>query len=61
MAWPRFGKNTEAKIAAAQSVVAAAAVKWPGIKDWLEKSGMGNDPKLIQRLAARAERRPGKR
>jgi hypothetical protein len=57
----RFGKNTEAKIAAAQSIVAEAAVKWPGIKDWLEQSGMGNCPKLIQRLAARAERRPGKR
>jgi hypothetical protein len=57
----KWGSKTEAKIAAAQSVIADAAVRWPGIKDWLEQSGMGNCPKLIQRLAARAERRPGKR
>jgi len=34
--------------------------KWPGVKDYLNRSGLGSDPKLIKQLVARAERRPGR-
>jgi hypothetical protein len=57
----KWGSKAPAKIAAAQSVIAEAAQSWPGIVEYLNASGLGNDPKLIARLAARAERRPGKR
>jgi hypothetical protein len=56
----KWGSKAPAKIAAAQSVIAEAAKSWPGIVEYLNASGLGNDPKLIARLAARAERRPGK-
>jgi hypothetical protein len=53
-----LGKNADAKIAAAKSVVADAAKSWPGIKDWLNKTGMGNHPGVIDALARRHKHRP---
>jgi hypothetical protein len=38
-----------------------ASVKWSGLKEYLNATGLGSDPKLIQQLVARAERRPGRR
>jgi hypothetical protein len=43
----RWGSQTEAK--------------WPGLTNYLNRTGLGSDPRLIQKLAARAERRPGRR
>ena len=53
-----WGSQTDAKLAAARSMVDEAAKKWPGVKQWLNQTGLGNDPRLIEKLAARAARRP---
>ncbi|MGR0183717.1 hypothetical protein [Azospirillum aestuarii] len=53
----KFGASADAKIAAAQQVVADAAKKWPQVYDFLEQTGLINSPKLIEQLAARAARR----
>jgi hypothetical protein len=57
----KWGGQTGAKIELAKTVINAAERKWPGVKDYLNRSGLGSDPKLIQQLVARAERRPGRR
>ena len=57
----KWGGQTSAKIELARSVINAAERKWPGVKDYLNATGLGSDPKLIQQLVARAERRPGRR
>jgi hypothetical protein len=57
----KWGSQTGAKIELARGMIAAAEAKWPGVKDYLNRSGLGSDPKLIQQLVARAERRPGRR
>jgi hypothetical protein len=38
-----------------------AEAKWPGLTDYLNRTGLGSDPRLIQKLAARAEHRPERR
>ena len=57
----KWGSQTGAKIELAKTVINAAEKRWPGVKDYLNRSGLGSDPKLIQQLVARAERRPGRR
>jgi hypothetical protein len=57
----KWGSQTGAKIELARGMIAAAEAKWPGVKAYLNATGMGSDPKLIQQLVARAERRPGRR
>jgi hypothetical protein len=57
----KWGGRTGAKIELARGMIAAAEAKWPGVKAYLNATGMGSDPKLIQQLVARAERRPGRR
>ena len=42
-------------------MINAAEAKWPGVKAYLNATGLGSDPKLIQQLVARAERRPGRK
>lgn len=54
----RFGRHAAAKVAAAQEVIAKASAKWPGLVGWLEETGAGNDPRLIEKLAARASKMP---
>jgi hypothetical protein len=39
-------------------MIREASQRWPGLPEYLERTGLGSDPKLIQQLAARAERRP---
>jgi hypothetical protein len=50
-----YGDKAPEKIALAQKLVAKAAVKWPGIKDYLERYGTGNDTGVILKVIARAE------
>jgi hypothetical protein len=38
-----------------------AEKRWPGVKAYLNATGLGSDPKLIKQLVARAERRPDRR
>lgn len=56
----RWGNQTEAKLEAARGMIRAAEAKWPGLTTYLNRTGLGSDPRLIQKLAARAERRPGR-
>ncbi|MCG5240864.1 hypothetical protein ACIU1J_05465 [Azospirillum doebereinerae] len=51
------GTETDAKIAAARGMIERAAQRWPGVWDFLDRSGLGNSPHLIEQLAARAARR----
>jgi hypothetical protein len=57
----RWGDKTGAKIELAKTMINAAEKRWPGVKDYLNATGLGSDPKLIQQLVARGERRPGRR
>jgi hypothetical protein len=57
----RWGDQVPAKLAAAKDMIRQAETKWPGLTDYLNATGLGSDPKLIQQLVARAERRPGRK
>jgi hypothetical protein len=57
----RWGDQTAAKLQVAKAMIQEASAKWPGLKDYLNATGLGSDPKLIQQLVARAERRPGRK
>ncbi|WP_298372671.1 hypothetical protein [Azospirillum sp.] len=53
----KFGAGADAKIAAARATIERAAEKWPQVYDFLDRSGLANSPRLIEQLAAHAERR----
>jgi hypothetical protein len=57
----RWGDQTGAKLALAKGMIREAEAKWPGLRNYLNATGLGSDPKLIQQLVARAERRPGRK
>jgi hypothetical protein len=57
----KWGDKAGQKIQLAKGMINAAEAKWPGVKAYLNATGLGSDPKLIQQLVARAERRPGRR
>jgi hypothetical protein len=57
----RWGSRTAEKLDLARSMISAASTKWPGLKEYLNATGLGSDPRLIQELVARSERRPGRR
>jgi hypothetical protein len=57
----RWGDQTGAKLQVAKTMIQEASAKWPGLKEYLNATGLGSDPKLIQQLVARAERRPGRK
>ena len=57
----RSGDQVPAKLELARSMIQKASTKWPGLKEYLNATGLGSDAKLIQQLVARAERRPGRR
>jgi hypothetical protein len=57
----RWGDQTPAKLELAKGMIREASAKWPGLTNYLNATGLGSDPKLIQQLVARAERRPGRR
>jgi hypothetical protein len=42
-----------------RGMIPEAEAKWPRLTDCLNLTGLGSDPRLIQKLATRAERRPG--
>ena len=48
--------GADALVADAKEVVAKAEKSWPGIKDFLNRTGLGNDPATIRFLAARRNR-----
>jgi hypothetical protein len=52
------GNGTAEKVELARGMIREASQRWPGLPEYLERTGLGSDPKLIQQLAARAERRP---
>jgi hypothetical protein len=56
-----WGDQTGAKLELAKGMIREAEKQWPGLKAYLNATGLGSDPKLIQQLVARAERRPGRR
>jgi hypothetical protein len=56
----RWGDQTAAKLELAKGMIAEAEKQWPGLRNYLNATGLGSDPKLIQQLVARAERRPGR-
>jgi hypothetical protein len=56
----RWGDQMPAKLELARGMIAEAEKQWPGLRDYLNATGLGSDPKLIQQLVARAERRPGR-
>ena len=51
-----FGARYDAEVAAARGLVQRAAAKCPDIIPFLERTGLGNDPTFIRKLAARAAR-----
>src|SRR4051812_42787269 len=59
---PRAGSAHERRryegAAGGARLIREALQRWPGLSEYLERTGLGSDPKLIQQLAARAERRP---
>ena len=56
----KWGDQTAAKLALAKGMIREAEAKWPGLRNYLNATGLGSDPRLIQQLVARAERRPGR-
>jgi hypothetical protein len=52
----RWEGQTEAKIAAARTLIVEADQRWHGLARFLEQSGMDRNDELVGRLAARAER-----
>jgi hypothetical protein len=56
----RWGDQTGAKLELAKGMIREAEKQWPGLRNYLNATGLGSDPKLIQQLVARAERRPGR-
>jgi hypothetical protein len=57
----RWGDQVPAKLELARSMINEASTKWPGLKQYLNATGLGSDPKIIQALVARAERMPGRK
>jgi hypothetical protein len=57
----RWGDQMPAKLELARGMIREAEKQWPGLKAYLNATGLGSDPKLIQQMVARAERRPGRR
>jgi hypothetical protein len=57
----KWDAQTGAKLELAKGMIRQAEAKWPGLRNYLNDTGLGSDPKLIQQLVARAERRPGRR
>ncbi|MHB8744588.1 MAG: hypothetical protein ACYC9L_15910, partial [Sulfuricaulis sp.] len=51
-----WGNNTDAKMATAKAYVEKVSQQWPGFKDWLKTTGLGNDPAFIRALVAKAEK-----
>ncbi len=49
-----WGDRYDAKVAAARDLVAKAAAKNPQVIEFLNQTKLGNDPKFIRKLAARA-------
>jgi hypothetical protein len=50
-----LGDNADATVAAARTVVEQASTKYPGLKDFLNRTGLGNDPGVIRYLASKAK------
>lgn len=51
-----LGADANALVADAKEVVTRAEKSWPGIRDFLNRTGLGNDPATIRFLASRRNR-----
>jgi hypothetical protein len=56
----RWSDQVPAKLGLSREMIREAVTKRPGLKQYLDATGLGIDPKLIQQLVARAERIPGR-
>ncbi|WP_149537517.1 hypothetical protein [Siccirubricoccus phaeus] len=52
-----WGARYETKLAAARGAITKAAQTSPEIMEFLERTGLGNDPRFIRKVAAMAARR----
>jgi hypothetical protein len=52
-----WGRQTDAKIALARGAIAEMQARYPGTVEALNRTGLGNDPAFIRKIAARASRR----
>jgi hypothetical protein len=43
----RWGDQVQAKLELARSMSQKASMKWPGLKEYLNATGLGSDAKLI--------------
>jgi hypothetical protein len=57
----KWGPKTGEKLELAKGMIREAEKQWSGLRNYLNATGLGSDPKLIQQLVARAERRPGRK
>ena len=53
----RYGDKTDAKIALAKEYIADVERHWGGVKDWLNRTGLGNSPEFVSQIINAAERR----
>lgn len=56
-----YGDRADAKLAAAKSYIDDVAKTYPGIRDFLNKTGLGNDPAMLRFAIQAAERRNSSR
>jgi hypothetical protein len=52
-----WGGRYDAKVAAAQGLIRRVATRCPEVVGFLERTGLGNDPAFIRKIAAAAARR----
>jgi hypothetical protein len=55
------GAKIGEKLDHAKGMVRKAEKQWPGLKNYLNVTGLGSDPRLVKQLIAKAERRPRRR
>ncbi|KUY52376.1 hypothetical protein WS45_24975 [Burkholderia sp. RF2-non_BP3] len=52
-----YGENFDANLAAAKDVIAQVEKTYPGVRQWLASTGLGNDPAFIRQVVDFAARR----
>jgi len=52
-----YGDKFDAKLQAAKGIIAEAEKTYPGIRQWLSETGLGNSPEFIKQVIEFAERR----
>ncbi|MFM0558936.1 hypothetical protein [Paraburkholderia sediminicola] len=52
----QWGDKTDANLSIAKQQIDAIAKTWPGVRQMLDKTGLGNSPEFIKQLVNRAKR-----